>query len=102
MTFHPAVYNNCVNNGYFPNTRKVSKIVVVINKGNFLKPQNSRLIFLLFNLGYAWSVGLQTHKYYSLSDLSSQLIIMILREIELCEQLQNFMKISADNLGFPR
>lgn len=35
MKFILAVFNNCINNGYFPNIWKIAKIFPIRKKGNF-------------------------------------------------------------------
>ena len=65
MKFLLAVFNNCINNGYFPTTWKVAKIIAIKKKGGSHEPQNFRPVSLLSNLGKlfekVWTVGLVQH-----------------------------------------
>lgn len=51
LEYLTIVFNNCVNNSYFPNAWKISKIIPIQKKPNNIEINNLRPISLLSNLG---------------------------------------------------
>lgn len=51
IEFLTIIFNNCLNNGYFPNSWKIAKICPLLKKKNDFTLNNSRPISLLSNLG---------------------------------------------------
>lgn len=51
IEFLTIIFNNCLNNSYFPNSWKISKICPLVKKENNFSLNNSRPISLLSNFG---------------------------------------------------
>lgn len=51
MDFLVILFNNCLNNGYFPKAWKMAKIYPLVKKPNYFQINNSRPISMLSNIG---------------------------------------------------